>query len=403
LKTNFNLFLICLTVFSGCFLLISQLDNFDSLNVDEIVHYPQILAFMDLDFQLDPKLTTFPGYHIVMAVLGSSAHTSQLVHMRIITSIIGLLTAMSIVNASMLINKSQNIFNYTHRVFFPLFVPFYFMIYTDILSLLVFNISLIVGLRKNYQLSAFFCLINLLVRQNTFFWLCFLFFLFFAISFQEVNWNNIKKYLRQSWLFVLVILLFLIFVIANRGVAIGDREMHPALSVHFGNMFLYLFLSAVLILPLCLDCIKVFDFKLTHYAIIVLFLLIYYFNSDTIHPYNQVKDPVYIRNTILSLAQSSILGKTLYFIPILFGIILHINLYKRNSRIFGLYCIFGLLSLLPSWLIDPRYYLINMLLLGYMSSIDIPQKRGKLIVVHVIYFIFGLCLLYGSFSGNYYL
>jgi len=79
------------------------------------------------------------------------------------------------------------------------------------------------------------------------------------------------------------------------------------------------------------------------------------------HPYNNNWSSYYIRNKILIYFTSTVVLKTLFFIPIAYSI-LSISVTKLHRKSFYILYPTTLIYLFPSWLIEQRYYLIPFIL-----------------------------------------
>src|SRR6202040_3871843 len=106
-------------------------------------------------------------------------------------------------------------------------------------------------MKKEYIFSGLIGLICILVRQDSTIWL-----LFFAIYifFDEKNLAFSKqfvyKYLQKTWLYFIGIGVVAFYAFINHGsVALGDVAEHPV-SLHMGNIYLFLLVIWLLFLPM---------------------------------------------------------------------------------------------------------------------------------------------------------
>jgi len=371
------------------------------LMVDEHVHYWQIISFLTGDFKMNDKLTTLPGYHLMFALFGVIFHNGSVVFFRIISIFFASLTILmfSVVDNS--VNGRTDYGKILFFTFLPILFPYYFLIYTDVFSMLLFLCSLYLGLKKHYQISAVLGILNMVVRQNTFFWFIFTFFLLFITHYPIINFQNLINYLKKSWAFAFGVILFILFIFLNHGIAIGDKEMHPGATFHLSNVFFFMAITGVFIFPLKLEYIKFNYFKLHHYLIIIITFVLYWFCFEATHPYNFLGDGFFLRNEFLSFILQNEITKGLFFIPILAALLLFFRLYQDNPRVFSLYFLFGTLSLIPSWLIEQRYYFIHLIILVIYGYREGFSKYS--IVILLIYFMSSLFLVYGIFTNSFFL
>ena len=116
--------------------------------------------------------------------------------------------------------------------------------------MLLVLISLYAALENYEKTSALFGILSMAVRQNNIVWLFFIFLLLYVRRYgYNLKLNFFKEHLKNSWLFLIGFALFGIFLVLNKGIAIGDKEYHT-LSIYFGNIYLLLFLFFFLFLPL---------------------------------------------------------------------------------------------------------------------------------------------------------
>lgn len=368
------------------------------LYVDEKAHYSQIIAIVNGRFKMVDQASMLPGYHFLMAGIALLFKTVNITFFRFISILIGSITIYYSLKLWAHLNGRLNMRNALVFISFPTIAPYFFLMYTDILSLLLFIAALYYGLKKKYQLSVLLGILNLGVRQSTFFWYIFSFVLIFLMHYPVLKLEFLKEYFKKSWLFIIGIILFIAFVIVNKGVAIGQKEMHPGSSIHLGNIFFYLFLIGLFILPFRVK--KVRELNYIHYLTIALVFLIYLFNFHSTHPFNLFDTTYFLRNDILRFATSSLYAKFLFFIPICAGILIMFQFYEENRKVFFIYVIFGALSLLPIWLIEQRYYFIPVMLLFLYGIKDDSKTYNSMIFG---YMMVSLLLLYVMFNNLYFI
>jgi alpha-1,2-glucosyltransferase len=368
------------------------------LHVDEHTHYAQIVSFYLGDFNQNSRLTTLPGYHALITVVGIMFDTVNINFIRFTSLVTASLAIGYFSKLDQQINGKLCVEKVSAFALFPLIFPFFFLIYTDTLSLLLFLMSMKAGLEKKYQLAALLGLLNLIVRQNTFFWYIFSFMLFFLSYSPVYTLNTFKQYLKRSWLFAVGVIAFILFVIINKGVAIGDKSMHPGNAVNFGNIFYFLFLTGVFIFPF--GARKLNRPPLKYLLTIPIMFAFYWLCFEVTHPYNNFGIGFFLRNDLLRYAESSFFAKTIFFVPIAAGMLTLWQFHHKHPRVFFLYIIFGVLSILPSWLIEQRYYFVHFVLLLLFSPLEYFQNNRIILYAYSLVSVF---LIYGIFNNLFFI
>ena len=242
--------------------------------------------------------------------------------------------------------------------FLPVAFPLFFLIYTDITSLLFVLLMVLSATQKRPRQAGLFGLISCLIRQTNVVWVAFV----LIWSYVEENgwsWAPVKQTLGKYWVFLLTGALFFVFLVANRGVAIGDAGAHPATSLHLGNVFFLLFLCFFLFVPF---------FAARHReALSPLRTWPGWFGAlrAVCHVLARVLGRPSVQYAIVGAlfaqrrphASSHPPGlEILFFVPVALA-----ALWLRTVRLRGHWWLlypFTILFLLPAWLIEQRYYLI---------------------------------------------
>jgi alpha-1,2-glucosyltransferase len=279
-------------------------------------------------------------------------------------------------------------------VFFPILFPFFFLLYTDVFSLLLVITAFFFALKKNYNLTAIIGIASILVRQNNIIWLLFLYIFLYFQEYSTINKEIIKNHIKKSWLFLLGFLAFAIFLFINKGIALGDEARHPG-GIFFGNIYFLLFLFFFLLLPFNLANLpKIIEKIKQNKKIIPLLLAIfifYFFTFQNTHPYNQPQYSFFLRNQILLFFTSSLFLKILFLLPIAYSI-LSIWATKLPSKACYLIYPTAILYLLPSWLIEQRYYLIP-----FALFLALKEKKSNTVeyLTIIMYITLSLYLFWG--------
>ena len=118
------------------------------LIVDEGNHTDQITRFVHGEFLFNSFLMTIPGYHFVMAVFVKMFKAESLSDIRLIALFLNILILPVYYLCARQIGHSNPLFKTLQFAYFPIIYPFYFLIYTDIFSLLLILAAFFFILRK---------------------------------------------------------------------------------------------------------------------------------------------------------------------------------------------------------------------------------------------------------------
>lgn len=335
--------------------------NDRGLFADEQAHYLQIRRFISGDFGVYDIITVIPGYHFFLAGLAKIFGIYSIGGIRFLNLVIGLISIFIFLLLCLKISKYFYLAKGLQYAFFPILFPLFFLIYTDVLSLLLVLLMFYFLLSRNYVISGFYGMFSFFVRQNNIIWFAFMIaYVYFDRYGMKLDFTRLKEIAKDLWIFILGIIAAIIFFILNKGFSIGDRGMHPG-GIFFGNIFFILFLFFFLFLPLNLyNFSKIIKFikknKWIQFVIIGIFLFYVKFFIVN-HPYNLIMSNYFLRNAILAYFNSNFLIRSALFLPIAFSILSLCVTELRRKSFYLLYA-FSFLFLLPSWLIEQRYYLI---------------------------------------------
>jgi hypothetical protein len=276
--------------------------------------------------------------------------------------------------------------------FFPLFFPFFPLVYTDILAILMILLAFYCILWNKYTLSGLIALLSVLVRTNNIIWFAFLY-MFIYIENYGYNLKAFTKSIKLSWFYLIIFGLFGLFIFINRGVALTDKGMQPVGGLYSGNIFFLLFVWTFLFLPLniantprILNLLKNAKWILpAGFAIYLLYILTFQSN----HPYNQTNLSYFLRNQLLVNVTHNWALKNIFFIPVAWSA-LSIGVTRLRQRNFYWLYPFTALSLLPIWLIEPRYSFVP---ISFFLLFKEEKSRRVEWVTIAIYVVIALLLL----------
>lgn len=352
---------------------------------DEGFHRSQIERFMRHDWGVNGDLTTIPGFHAIIASISVFTGETSLQAMRflgVMFSIGGLILFMI---AARKVHPGRGELRMLQLLLFPILFPFFPLLYTDATALTVVMASLLAFVYRRYGWSLFLIALSVLIRQNNIVW-----FGCFAIAWMLVEytpqlhatwfaamhlrWNDAKRAISNifashatkfTFLFVVLCsLAFIAFVKINGGIAIGDQGSHPFPDLHTGNVFFLLALYTVFFLPMVLWQMPTFYKNLKEkkwlVPLIVGLFIFYMLTFWNTHGYNQDINSVFLRNRILVLFTLTPAWKALGFVAVVLAVLSLISTPLLSP--WWLIYPMTVAYLIPSWLIEQRYYFVPIML-----------------------------------------
>lgn len=389
---------------------------------DEPHHIAQIHLLMRGEWKLVPSLTTFPGYHALIAALGALSGKGDLPALRLYSLILSIAALATLFVLARHARDGRPLERVLQIAFLPILFPLLFLVYTDVAALLFFALALLLQERGRYWLAAAAATIALAVRQNYIVWFGFAALLLaievargqapvvMAASGRSVvatarallNRRAAMELATKGGGYAAGLTFFAAFLIWNRGIAIGDRDMHPFPTVQFGNIYFALFLLFFLLLPLHVaNAHRIAKLARRPATMLTLagLLLLFIATFRTDHPYNQPALDWWLHNALLTFLASSVWTKLAMFAPMAVAS-LSLTVTPLRERRHYLFYPFAALSLLPAWQIEQRYYLAP-LLLFLLFRVQRSLLIEWLLIVYLAAFA-GILFL-GISSGAYFL
>jgi alpha-1,2-glucosyltransferase len=384
-------------VLAGSFLFIKDME----LNVDETFHYQQIKNFLEFDFHLSSSLAMLPGYHYAVFAIAWIFGAKSVASIRFISFCIAVLSMAVFYVLARHLREQDSPSKTLQYIFFPLLYPFFFVIYTEGLSILLVCLAIYLTLQERYHVAGLFGILSCLVRQDNIVWVGFMFLLLVHDVLRAGNINAvtragerlgvgmaaIRTVAMNGAVYLGAFTLFAAYVFVNKGVAVADVEANRLSRIYLENVYFLLFTFFFMFLPMNLSkapkiVALVRRHKLMPVYIIGLFLL--FLASFTIdHPNNtEPWAQWFLSNQILNYFNQDLMRKALFFLPILYSVLslLTTRLYERKY-----YLIFPLsiLFLVPHWPVDPRYYLIPFILFLLFKEDDPKPVRYLTYLMYV--------------------
>ena len=348
---------------------------------DELYHLSQIMLFKSSNYLIIPELTMPPTYHLLIGGLSKVLGVDTFSGIRMVSASISF---MAVILAWIYLNIEKSSFPLlrSFQLFFsPLLWPVYWVLYTDIPSLITTILSLILLVSQRYFLSALVCLISLCFRQHNIFWVLLI---WLMAMIQTGCWTRLlevfkssaqslvkkameatRKCLASTGMYLIPMISFMVFIYINGGIALGDRQSQTFGGVYLLQIFSCLFVLGLVLLPLHLSNIfKILVLLKKHYWLLILMGALFYFYMKTfriVHPHNFPSD-YFLRNWLLYFLDGHFRYKVAAFGLIALSLLSLIVTSLRGRANYWLYPV-TVLALLPVSLIEQRYYIVPFTLL----------------------------------------
>jgi len=350
----------------------------DQLIMDESFHFKQTLLLKEYKWEIYPGLTVIPGYHFLLSVFSNLFGLNSLVGIRYLSVAIIIIGSVIIFFLDAEDQNKRRRMTYLLVISFPIIFPYLFLLYTDILALIVVMWCFFLMNKKKYILATILGVISVTIRQTNVVWMAFI---FLNTVFNEldytISFNKLLQLSRKIWLFLCVFLFTIVFIIYNGGIAMQDNSMHPAFSFEIGNIIFFLFLFCVLLLPNSVyyfkDIVSSIKKPLILVTSIVLFFIFFYFCHFE-HPYNVGDGNDYsLRNNILYLAESNIVFKIFFCFSSVYSFLVILNTKLKKTAMYLIYP-FMLFLFSSSWLVENRYYIVGFVFYFIFSEKNIATN-----------------------------
>lgn len=355
---------------------------------DEGFHAPQIWQFFHGNFTPSQYITVPPTYHAIIAGLLKVYGEFSVTLARVIQVFICSLTIPVLYLISKQLGHQNNDYRTLLFLTCPIALPFFSILYTDIPSVLLAILILLLTLQQRYFLAAFVGAGAIAMRQPNLIWVIFCATYVFLDYLLSKGWKNtFNPRDRENWKLVLKLLPYgivglgaaLIFFLRNT-VAIGDAAMHQ-ISLNLSNLYMFLLLSFLLFLPYHIIYLPRIARCLVNYPAIWILciagLALYLLTHSNSHGYNTIGLAYYYRNVILHYTVTITWLKFLTFIPIAISAFTYYFFWKdsrpQHKLLLGLVYVFGALSFVPLPMVEPRYYLTALALIMVVKPSLLPK------------------------------
>lgn len=334
---------------------------------DESFHMPQILAYLKHQYlHLEKSLTMIPGYHFLVAMISHLFGWDTVNQIRNASILLSLPAIAVFIMLARNLGHRSPVISTSLFYFSPIFFPFFYVLYTDVPSLL-FVLSGMWALHKRYySAAAVIFFLSMLLRQTNVIWLVMAWGMALLDEWSTVRYRyDLYRYGLalinaglKTFLFPVFCLAFLLFMYFNGGVAIGDSTAHKLDRVYVTQVYFWLLTIFVLFLPLHIKNIPAILRLLKERSELILLcsvlLVLYTATFWAEHGYNYFD--FFLRNRLVQWMRADELHRLILFVPMLWAFLSLVVTPLREKRFYLLYP-FTVLSLIPHSLVDQRYFM----------------------------------------------
>ncbi|MGQ0799075.1 MAG: hypothetical protein ACT4NL_03050 [Pseudomarimonas sp.] len=329
--------------------------------LDEGAHGLQVMRHFEGNPDPQPGLTTFSFWHALLARLSGPwlvAGEQPDVPMLRLWSV--LFTAWLIPAGYWLVRASGgSTLEAARRSFglamLPGVAPLLFLLYTDIVALVPLLVAAAAAMARRPVLALVGAVLSTLVRQTSVVWVGWLALRELRAGAGQPLRTRVVRLLPHA----LALAAFGAFVLCNGGIAIGDRDSHPTGRITPHNLMFALLYAWIVLLPLQLAAVPRIVAGLRARPLLGLPLLatalLFWFGFAPDHPYNQIAPEAILHNGFIAwLANSG--PRALGLVAITWSLATLQFTALRDPQPLALH-VAMVLSLLPVWMVEPRYAL----------------------------------------------
>ncbi len=376
------------------------------LIVDEFAHIKQIDEILSGRFEQLPNITTFIYFHGLYASLIELFNFSEKPDYRIISTGVSFLLAINIYWLSVTRHQCESIYSSTQLVIalqllmLPIALPYYTLVYTDIMALMFLLMGMTCLLREKHWPAAALAGLAVLIRQPNLVWLAFMASMVFFSGF-KLGLKHVKAALIKSLPYIMVSFGFIVFFIYNQGIALGDKSQHP-ISFNPTNVYFMALLACILFLPVLLSRAKHVWLLLRNkpwiWLLLALGLPSYYLTFEVTHIYNNEAANIFIRNWLINTINNHAQIKIASYFMAAYALLAVATIELKKPAWNWLYP-FLPLSVIAMPLSEQRYYMVGFAL---WQIARIPNKRS-IELVQLVWFIIVSGFLYLGLSKAWFL
>lgn len=370
-----------------------------NLHADEAFHAGQIWLFYDGRNELAGNITVPPTYHFIVGkIIQFTGHYHDNL-LRLISLSIGIL-AVPVAYLVARFYHSEEAWIRTLQIYFtPLIFPYFFVLYTDIWSLLFVALTFLLVLYNRPFSAGFAGFAAVLIRQDNVAWIGLAYIFLCLESVYKLDRANIQRLIMNALgkgvIFNLLFISFLIFVYLNGGVAIGDAAAHEISAFNPSNIHVFLICCWLLFIPLHFAQLPKIR-QLLHNPFVVFALVLGFFvyiaTLKNTHGYNQIMYDYFVHNGLIHLLTDFPVIKVVSYIFAAWTLLSLWTMELPDRRWRWLIPV-ALLAALGHPLIEPRYYIPAFFLIHILRPrLSHNTEMGLL----MFYILISAYLLYGT-------
>jgi alpha-1,2-glucosyltransferase len=199
--------------------------------------------------------------------------------------------------------------------------------------------------------------------------------------------------------FLLGFLAFGTFLAWNGGqIALADQDAHPPFTFHAGNVWAVAFTECFLFLPLAVALFgRIVHWSRENSGRVLLggcvLSSLYLITFRNTHPYNFL--PWWLHNKVVLLATSSLGWELVFLVPVLCQSLVFVCTPFWRTELYLLYPV-AIVYLAASWLIEPRYFFIPLMLFALFRKPGHQSVEWALAAWNVLG---GIALFWGVCHG----
>ena len=387
---QWQILLLVVTVIGGCFFAARTME----LKTDEQSHYTQFERYVAGDYVTTTSAAG--GFEATAAIFARLTGGSTKEDIRLFVLLISGVTMLLFWSLVRSFEPQASTMRTLQFVFFPLLFPFWFLIYTDVYALMWLLLALLALTRDRVHLTGILMIVSLLVRQTYIVWLAMLG-LWTAIVNSAAP---LRQIVTRGTSFGIGAGLFLLFVIVNGGIAVGDQDNHPDFAFHTENLLFMLLCFFAMFLPLILSTLpQIVRLPPALLVGVPLSSVVLYFGTFRVDHPNNIGLNHYVRNALLEAMTASTGAGVVTSVAMALAV-LSLCVIRLRQPVQYLIYPFAALSVMPSWLIEQRYYLPAFTLFMLFRESASPRVERTLLAVNVI---MAFCLFVGVTEGWFFL
>src|SRR3989338_4238018 len=212
---------------------------------DEPPHFSTVSSFCNFKASPPSDMPTIAGYHFFAGMFGYLTSCTESV-IRLLNLLLGLGSVFVVYFLAKELDYNRKEKSLLTALL-PILFPFFFLIYTDVLSVLAVLLMVFFLYRKDYLLSGLFGLISFTVRQNNIIWVIFC--LLFVIMDKNLKLRIDRKIIKNIAPYIFVLLIASLLFVEIGGFAVAGRERHPSFFLGPMNVYAILFFFLLINLP----------------------------------------------------------------------------------------------------------------------------------------------------------